>query len=181
LYALNLPALEPRLQRRYQQLVMQHLAPTDYLAAGWRALPETTGSLAAAQAAWRYYRNERVSLPALSEPLIVSGRAAVAAECERFALSLYDWSVLGFARHASKTDRVAVRTKAPVGYELLTALLLSDRTGQPLAPLCQELRAAGGVLSTRAEQRLPARQHLNAVGLVMAHVKSLDLGKPASI
>ena len=46
------------------------MTTTSELAAGLRALPETKGSFAAAQAAWRFYRNPRVTLPKLMQPII---------------------------------------------------------------------------------------------------------------
>lgn len=178
MYAINLPDLEPRLQARYEKLVQQHIATTDELAAGLRALPETQGSFAAAQAAWRFYRNQRVTLSALMQPLLAHARSAVATECQDYVLAVHDWSALGFAEHVSKTDRIPLKTKQPVGYELLTGLLLSDQDGQPLAPAYQEVASADGVLSTRSERRLPARAHLDALTHAQAHVERLELGKP---
>lgn len=178
MYAINLPALEPRLQARYEKLVQQHLATTDELAAGLRVLPETTGSFAAAQAAWRFFRNPRVTLAALMQPLLQHARSAIATDCQDYVLVVHDWSALGFAQHVSKTDRIPLKTKQPVGYELLTGLLLSDQDGQPLAPAYQELASADGVLSTRSERRLPRRAHLDALTHAQAHLERLALGKP---
>lgn len=178
MYVINLPELEPRLQRRYEELTRQHLAATSELAAGLRALPETTGSFAAAQAAWRFYRNPRVPLAALMQPLLAHARSAIATECQAYALAVHDWSALGYGQHVSKTDRLPLNSKHPAGYELLTGVLLSDQTGQPLAPAYLELASAQGVLSTRSARRLPARAHLDALTLAQAHVERLDLGKP---
>lgn len=178
MYAINLPELEPRLQRRYEELTRQHLAATSELAAGLRALPETQGSFAAAQAAWRFYRNPRVSLAALMQPLLAHARTAIRTECQDYVLLVHDWSALGYGQHASKTDRIPLRTKKPAGYELLAGVLLSDRTGQPLAPAYHELATAQGVLSTRSDRRLPARAHLDALTLAQAQVERLELGKP---
>ena len=71
-----------------------------------------------------------------------------------------------------------LNTKKPAGYELLAGALLSDQTGQPLAPSYHELAYADGVLSTRSERRLVARAHLDALTLAQAHVERLELGKP---
>jgi hypothetical protein len=178
LYAINLPDLEPRLQRRYEELTRQHMATTSELAAGLRALPETKGSFAAAQAAWRFYRNPRVSLPALMQPLLAQARSAVQTECQHYVLNVNDWSVLGYGQHESKTDRIPLNTKKPAGYELAAGVLLSDQTGAPLAPSYHELTDAEGVLSTRSNRRLPERAHLDALTTRMKHVERLDLGKP---
>jgi len=178
LYAIELPDLDPRLQRRYERLVREHMAVTNDLAAGLRALPEMKDSFAAAQGAWRFYRNPRVSLSALMGPLLRHARGAIATQCQDYVLAVHDWSALGFAKHESKTDRVPLNTKRPAGYELLTGLLLSDQTGDPLAPVYQELTTADGVLSTRSNRRLPQRAHLDSLTLAQAHLERLELGKP---
>jgi len=65
-----------------------------------------------------------------------------------------------------------------LGYELQTGLVLSDRTGRPLAPIYQGVRAADGIHSTRREPPLPVRAHLDEVGLTMRQVEGLGRGKP---
>ena len=62
-------ALEKRLQDRYHTLIEQHLAPLQALANGLRALPNGTDTFAATQAAWRFFKNPKVTLPILCEPL----------------------------------------------------------------------------------------------------------------
>jgi hypothetical protein len=71
-----------------------------------------------------------------------------------------------------------------LGYELLTALAVSDRDGAALAPLCVELRAKGGVHSTRSAFPIKARSCLDSLGPMMHHVAGLleGLGKtPVSV
>jgi hypothetical protein len=169
--------LEPRLQRRYETLTRQHLAATSDLGAGLRALPETQGSFAAAQAAWRFYRNPKVTLPGLMEPILNHARQAVATECSRYLLSVHDWSAMGYGRHASKTDRIPLNTKKPAGYELAAGVFLSDRAGEVLAPAYHELTDAQGVWSTRSARRLTPRAHLDALTLNVQHVQQMNLGK----
>jgi hypothetical protein len=50
------------LKKRYQQLVTEQLNSTDTLSAGLRALPNKSTSFASIQAAWRFYKNDNVSL-----------------------------------------------------------------------------------------------------------------------
>lgn len=179
MYAINLPELEPRLQRRFEALTRQHLATTSDLAAGLRALLETKGSFAAAQAAWRFYRNPRVTLPVLMKPILLHARSAIATECSRYVLVAHDWSALGYGQHESKTDRIQLNTKRPAGYELAAGTFISDRAGEVLAPAYHELTDAQGVLSTRRERRLVPRAHLDALTLNLQHVEQMDLGKTA--
>ena len=116
-----MPAFEPRLQRRYAQLVNEHLRCAPALAAGPatlpRLLPETTAdhdaarprlttAFASTQAAWRFYANEAVRLPALATPLAEAGRRAVARSSADFALVIHDWSIINYHRHTGKTDQI---------------------------------------------------------------------------
>jgi hypothetical protein len=178
LYAINLPDLEPRLQRRYEELTRQHLSATSEVAAGLRALPETKGSFAAAQAAWRFYRNPNVTLPKWMAPLLGEARCASATDGQRYVLAVHDWSALSYPQHASKVDRIPLNSKNPAGYELAAGVLLSEQTGAPLAPAYHEVTDAQGVLSTRSERRRVKRSHLDALTLNLQHLAQMDWGKP---
>ena len=103
-----MPALEPRLQRRYDRLVQEHVAPLQAVAAGLRAVPGLARPFASAQAAWRFWANPRVSLPALAPPLLDTGRAATPLECLDYALVVHDGSLLHYNGHTSKRDRVGL-------------------------------------------------------------------------
>jgi hypothetical protein len=70
--------------------VKQHLSTARGIAAGLRALPKTDSSFAAAQAAWRFYANERVDLPHLAQPLLDQARSAAATACHQWALVIHD-------------------------------------------------------------------------------------------
>jgi hypothetical protein len=157
---------------------MQHLATTDEIAAGLRALPLCTRPFAAAQAAWRFYTNPRISLPQLMQPLIASARLACSSDCDQFLLAVHDWSGLNYSRHASKADRILLHHPKELGYELQTVLALSDSTGCPLAPIYQSLRAADHLHSSRSQQGLPLRSHLDELSLTLQYVEGLNLGKP---
>ena len=173
-----LPPLEPRLQKRYQQLVQEHLQIGQSVAAGLNALPGTATSFASTQAAWRFYRNENVSLPALAQPLIAQGRAALAAAGAQYALVLHDWSHLNYDRHTRKADRCGLARERRQGYELQSALLVSDRDGAPLAPLYQNLQSAAGLHTTRGPEVLPVATHLDELRARWAHLNELELGRP---
>jgi hypothetical protein len=162
-------------------MVVGHLSPSQRVAAGLSVPPDLRQSFAAAQAAWRFYANPSVTLPQLAAPLAESARAEVPAACDARVLVALDWCPLHYGSHPSKADRVALAHRKDLGYELLTALAVSDRDGAPIAPLCLELRAADGVHSTRAGRPLPEPSSLDAVGPVMRHVAGLlgGVGKPA--
>src|SRR5271166_5957570 len=98
---LSTPSFEPRLQRRYRQLVLEHLHTSDPLAAGIHALalPELAGGFAAVLGAHRFFHNGRAALPQLIEPLHALARAWRAAAPDAWALSIEDWSALSYPGH----------------------------------------------------------------------------------
>ena len=177
-YVSLLPSDDKRLQRRYLQLVQEHLSPVQAIAAGLRALPGTAQAFASTQAAWRFYANPRVTLPQLAQPLIEAARVAVEQDNQHYALVVHDWSQLLFKAHRSKRDRAVLSGATDLGYELLTALVLSDRDGAPIAPLCQQLRSARGVSSSRSVRVQPVPSQRDALAPTMRFVQRLRLTKP---
>jgi hypothetical protein len=169
---------EPRLQRRYHQLIVSHLSAAHRLAAGVHSPPSLADAFATTQAAWRFYSNPRVVLPDLASPLIEHARGAVASCCDEYLLVVKDWSNLHYNGHDSKTDRVELSGRNDLGYEMLTALALGDRDGGPIAPLCVELRAADGLHTTRCDTVADPKSQLDGLEPVMDHIASLKLGKP---
>jgi hypothetical protein len=116
-------------------------------------------------------------LPALAQPLIDCARVAVAEHCQDFALVVHDWSLLHYTHHSRKQDRVPLSQGRDPGYELLSSLVLSDQDGQPLAPVCQQLRAQAGVYDSRFAHLRSARSTLDNLAPTMTFVQRLGLGK----
>src|SRR5512135_1287297 len=177
-YVSPLPSDDKRLQRRYLQLVQEHLSPVQAIAAGLRALPGTAQAFASTQAAWRFYANPRVTLPQLAQPLIEAACGAVEQDNRPYALVVHDWSQLLFSDHASKRDRAVLSSATDLGSERLTALVLSDRDGAPIAPVCQQVRSARGVHSSRSARVQPVPSQLDALAPTMRFVQRLKRGKP---
>jgi hypothetical protein len=94
-------------------------------------------------------------------------------------LVVHDGSFLHYRDHASKADRIPLGNALDLGYELLASLVVSDRDGAPLAPVCQQLRAAAGVYSTRSGRVLASRSQLDELAPVLGHIEELELGRPA--
>ena len=171
--------MEPRLRARYERLVTSHLDASQALAYGIHALPDVRTPFAATQAAYRFFHNRRVSLRNLIRPLIAAGREEAQAACDRFLLVVHDWSQLMYPSHTRKRDRVMLSSKhEPEGYELHTALLVSDRDGSPLAPVVMSLRAADGVHCSRAGGVRPAESPLDELSPAMAFVEQQEFGFP---
>ena len=169
------PPLEMRLQRRFLMLVKSHLHAAPELAAGIASLPGVGSAMAATQGGWRFLNNDRVTLPGLVAPLREVG-------CERgesvgapFLLLVHDWCKLGF--DDTKQDFVQLTHKDDIGYELMTALLVSPDDGQPLAPMEMHLHTADGVLSTRVPMPRQ-RPHLDQVLPTMRASDEWGLSKP---
>ena len=95
------------------------------------------------------------------------------------------WSTIGacltYDSHTRKAKRVPVAKAKLQGYELATALLLSDRDGAPLGALCQELRSAEGWHSSRHAQPDPeqGQWRLDALAAPLEFIAGLPLGREA--
>src|SRR5712691_11159329 len=169
----TIPGVEKRLQDRYQQLVREHCGSAQPLAAGPRLLPNPSSSHAAAMAAWRFYLNPPTTFTRLAQPLLDAAADSATRHCQDFALVPIDWSVLDYRDHPSKADRTQVGNSKTLGYKLLSALLLSDRDGQPLAPLCAQLQTAAGLLCSRFDRPRPLRSVLDELTPVLHFVHGL--------
>lgn len=178
MYVPALSEAEPRLQRRYHQLIVSPLSSAQRLAAGVHAPPTLVKGFATTQAAWRFYANERVTLPGLCSPLIEHAGSATPGCCSDWVLVIADWSNLHYPAHASKAGRIELSGKNDLGYEMFTLLAASDRDGVPIAPLCLELRAQDGTHTTRHAGVLKPLSPLDALEQAMCQTATLPLGKP---
>jgi hypothetical protein len=169
--------LEPRLQRRYRQLVVEHLHVSDPLAAGIHALavPGLADGFAAVLGAHRFWSNDAATLPRLIEPLHHLARQWRQQAPSTWGLVIHDWSLLSYPRHKRKTDQLKDHNGR--GYELTTALLVEGHAGQPVAPLEVRLRSAHGVFSTRAPAPSPEAFRIDEVLPSMQAVADLGLGE----
>lgn len=158
--------------------MQQHLGTGQDVAAGLRVLPETARAWAATQGAWRFYHNPRVSLPDLAQALLTQAVTTCTEACQAYALIMHDWSRLGYKRHGGKRGRIALVRSDDLGYELQTALLVSDQSGAPLAPLYLGVRDADGVYSSRRVTPLPTRPHLEELSRTMGYTEGVGLSKP---
>ena len=176
--------MEGRLQRRYAQLVREHMHAAQTVAAGLSALPGVNRAFASTQAAWRFYANDSVTLPKLIEPLRAAGRQALQRQDQGAAtgpdsrvLLVHDWCKLNYSAHTSKTDQVQLSNSRDIGYELYTALLVDADRGTPLCPMEQELKAAGGVHTTRHTRRAQPQHPLDQILPTMQASQRWDLGR----
>ena len=161
------------------KLVESHGAAVQAVANGIHAVPEVSTSIAAAQAAYRFLNNPRVSLRALAAPLIELARRETATSCDRYLLVVHDWTQLMYSEQTGKKDRIPLSGKGvPEGYEALTSLLVSDRDGSPIAPVAISLRAADGVHCSRSWTVRPPLSPLDELDPAMSYVDQLSLPRP---
>ena len=174
---ITLPGVEKRLQDRYQQLVEEHAGHAHPVASGPRLLPDESSTQAAAMATWRFYLNPRTTFTRLAQPLLDAAADSAKQHCQQFALVPLDWSKLDYGDHPGKSDRTQIGNSDESGYKLLSALLVSDEDGHPLAPVCVQLQTAEGLLSSRFHRPRPVRSALDELAAVMGFVQGLPLGK----
>ncbi|MEW4566217.1 transposase [Bremerella sp. JC770] len=156
-----------------------HLSPAQQLACGLRAPPGDGSTWAAVQAAYRFLNNPRVTLRTLAEPLLDAAHQAVPQQCDRFVLASHDWSLIRFRRHHRKLDRQQVKGKKwKEGYELHSCLLVSDRGGEPIAPVAMSLHAADGAHCSRSAEVRPILSVLDELDPAMSFVERQNFGKP---
>jgi len=119
-----------------------------------------------------------VTLRGLARPLLELARAEVPRTCERYVLVVHDWTPLSFGDHPSKKDRIPFSAKDPEGYDLQSALAVSDRDGLPIAPLMACLRAADGVHCSRSRSLRAPLSQLDELEPAMDFVDEQRLGRP---
>jgi len=172
-------SLEPRLQRRCAKLVESHLQAMQSVASGIHAVGSAAGAFAATQGAHRFLNNDRVGLCQLAQQAIDLGRQEARQACDQYVLVVHDWSQLMFPEHTSKQDRAALSSRrVPEGYELQTALLVSDRDGSPLAPVAMSLRADDGVHCSRTTYVRKPLSPLDELDPTMTFVEQQSLPQP---
>jgi hypothetical protein len=140
--------------------------------------PQEKARKAAEVAAGRFYDNPSLDLPTLGAPLVRQAREAVAQGCERYTLCIHDQSPLHYTRHDAKKDRMVMYSKDDLGYDMASAIVVSDRDGQPLGVPYVALAAQDGVHSTRRESPLPRRPWMDEANRTMGHLEQQGFAFP---
>lgn len=133
-------------------------------ASGITPLIQKVDGFSQAQAAWRFYNNDNVTIPDLQDPIVEMGFQRITEVCVQYVPLVHDWSWNSYRHHeASKQDLITRSKKGgarQVGYELWSTLALSDQDGSPIAPLVQNLLTASHLHSTYAKDLTPDISHL---------------------
>jgi hypothetical protein len=175
----TLNGVDQRLQKRYETLVAEHTGQAQAPSGGPRTLPSKAQAKAHSQATWRFFDNQRLSLPQLMQPLLDLAAAQTSSACDDYGLLVHDWSGLDYNGHSSKKGRIHVAGEhSGLGYELACALLLADRDGLPIAPLRLRLRAQGGVYDSARRRRRAEQDHRDGLLEVVHEARDLGLARP---
>ena len=140
--------------------------------------PQDRARKAAEVAAGRFYDNPSLDLPTLGAPLVARARTDVQIACRQYALCVHDQSPLHYTQHQAKADRRVMYNKDDLGYDMASAILLSDQDGQPLGVPYLALAAADGVYSTRRSKPLPARPWVDEVNRTMGYLEQQEFALP---
>ena len=84
-------------------------------------------------------------------------------------------------KHVNKPDTYAITHATDIGYDVQSSLLLSDRNGEPLAPVAQRLVSADGSYSTYAKNPLeaePVKTHLDELSTCIEYLEGRGFEKP---
>jgi hypothetical protein len=121
---------------------------------GLKLLLGTSESFSQVQAAWRFLNNPNVSTQALFKPILETLESEVAKQCNEYVLAMSDWSHLDYKKHSSKKELTRENRKdtcMKIGYDLQTTLAVSDKTGEPIAPIVHNLKSSQKVYSTYSD------------------------------
>lgn len=163
------------MQRRYVKLVKAHMSPSSSTRTGPAIAADGTAGATATQAAWRFFSNDRVDLPALAQPLRDAGRIGCMQSESEFVLLVHDWSKLDYKAHQAKKDTLQLTHEHDIGYDLTTALLIDAHTGSPLAPMQMHVRTARAVHSTSQNPPSVDAHHLDQLRPTMDEVADWNL------
>jgi hypothetical protein len=169
--------MERRLQRRYAQIVSEHLKSANRHAAGPNLLPGENQAASATQAAWRFLNNPNVLLADLAEPLRQVGREETRTSGSDYVLLAHDWCKLDYKSHSAKKDLRQVTHEEDIGYDMTSALLIDADTGKPIAPMQMHLKTADAVHSTAQEVPDCDDHHLDQVEPTMREADQWGLDR----
>ena len=130
---------------------------------GLKLLLSKSESFSQVQAAWRFLNNPNVSTQALFEPIFESLQTEISKECDEYILAMSDWSHLDYKKHTSKKELTHENRKdtcMKTGYDLQTTLAVSDKTGEPIAPMVHNLKTSKKVYSTYDDEIVHKQTHL---------------------
>ena len=126
------------------------------------------------QASWRFLNNDKVTIDGLFEPIKASVKEEVEKHCDSYVLAMSDWSHLDYKKHTSKKELESRKKKdngKQLGYDLQTTIAVSDKSGEPIAPLVHNLKTSKKVYSTYDENIDIKKTHLEELSSRVNSIK----------
>ena len=127
------------------------------------------------QASWRFLNNENVTIDGLFEPIKASLKEEIEKHCDEYLLAMSDWSHLDYKKHYSKKELESKNKKdngKQLGYDLQTTIAVSDKSGEPIAPMVHNLKTSKKVYSTYDENIDSESTHLEELASRVNAIKS---------
>ncbi len=140
---------------------------------GFKVLMDSE-AVAQVQAVWRFLKNPKVTIEELFTPITTHLEQEIDKQCDEYVLAASDWSNINYRNHSSKKDRIYVKGKDNCKqemYDLQSTLALSDRTGEPIAPIVHNLKTATKVYSTYNNNIDMGLTHMDELLLRANHIK----------
>jgi hypothetical protein len=149
----------------------------DKLANGIKSIVSIEKSMSQVQASWRFFNNDIIDIKIENEPIVITGVEEIEKRCKEYCLVAHDWSDIDYKRH-QKEELWGKRERRTIkGYELQSSLALSDKTGEPISPLAQNLKTSINVYSTYKDNIDYSSTHLEELGERIRWINSLNIKK----
>ncbi len=132
-------------------------------------------SISQVQASWRFFNNPKVTSKELFKPIEITLKSEILNQCDKYVLAMSDWSHLDYKKHSSKSELKSENRKdncMKIGYDLQTTIAVSDRTGEPIAPMVHNLKTSDNVYSTYNDNIDMKLTHLEELGKRAEHINT---------
>ncbi len=126
------------------------------------------------QASWRFFNNNSVTVEALFDKISENLETEIDTHCDKYLLAMSDWSHLDYKKHTSKKELISKNKKdncKQLGYDLQTTIAVSDKSGQPIAPIVHNLKTSKKVYSTYDNNISKEATHLEELALRTRWIK----------
>lgn len=147
--------LNERAAKIVESMVQGHMSATNGTQGTGHAQP-----FAHCLGSFRFYDNERLTLPALYAPCLAALAQQVPSGERCYVV--HDFSPLDYSQHQAKEDLIQVGNERGYGYDCYTALVL-DAKGNALGPVMQQVRTSKGCLSSDNDRIVPFVDHLSQI------------------
>ena len=138
-------------KKRHNEMVKGYMSSQHTATNGLKLLLKETEPFSQVQAAWRFLNNDNVSTEALFKPIWETLTTEIKSQCSKFVLAMTDWSHIDYKHHDSKKELISENRKENCikkGLDLQTTLVVSDVTGEPIAPIAHNLKTNKKFYST---------------------------------